>query len=148
MIENGQSIKKDENKYDLAERTAMFGEEAVRFSRSIPLDSITSPLVKQLVRASTSVGANYSEADEAGTKKEFRYRISICSREARESKHWLRMIVVAVPEVKEKARSLWKEANELNLIFASIFRNSKPKMSSDNWSLGFGHWSFFVKNVQ
>ena len=64
----GSQSKNDENKYDLAERTALFGEEAIRFSRSIPQDSITSPLIKQLVCSSTSVGANYSEADEAGTK--------------------------------------------------------------------------------
>lgn len=77
----------DERHYDLAERTAKFGEQSVRFARSIRLDAVTEPLTRQMVRATTSVGANYAEADEAGSKKEFRYRISLCARESRESKH-------------------------------------------------------------
>ena len=113
--------------YDLAERTARFGESVVTVVRRIKLDAVTVPLVKQLVRSATSVGANYAEANEAGSKKEFRYRISVCNREARETKHWLRMIAVAAPERKSAARQLWKEASELNLIFAAIFRNNKPK---------------------
>ena len=81
--------------------------------------------MKQLVRASTSVGANYCEADEAGTRKEFRYRISVCKRESRECKHWLRMIAKAVPHLRKEARELWQEANELTLIFAAIFRKGE-----------------------
>jgi four helix bundle protein len=78
------------------------------------------------VRASTSIGANYDEADEAPTKKDFRYRISVCKKEARETKRWLRMLAAAVPAMKDDARELWKEANELNLIFAAIYRTSDP----------------------
>ena len=114
-------------KFDLAERTARFGETVVGFARGIKIDAVTSPLIKQVVRSATSVGANYCEADEAGSKKEFRYRISVCNREVRETKHWLRMIAVASPQGKDQARLLWKEANELNLIFSAIFRKSKPK---------------------
>ncbi|NLF08789.1 MAG: four helix bundle protein, partial [Pirellulaceae bacterium] len=73
----------------------------------------------------TSVGANYCEADDAGSKKEFRYRISICKRESRETKHWLRMIAAAAPEQKDEARRLWREAQELNLIFSAIYRSKK-----------------------
>ncbi len=72
----------------------------------------------------TSIGANYGEADESGTKKEFRYPSSLCTREARETKHSLRMLVAAAPGRKEAARVFWKEANELTLIFAAIHRNS------------------------
>lgn len=114
----------ERRQYDLAERTARFGETVIRFAKTIKLGAVTSPLVDQLVRSSTSVGANYGEADEAGSKKEFRYRISLCKREARESKHWLRMIAQAVPQSKDEARRLWKEANELTLIFAAIHRKS------------------------
>lgn len=121
---NGRQGENGHRQYDLAERTAKFGEEAIRFARTLKLDSVTSSLVDQLVRAATSVGANYGEADEAGTKKEFRYRVSLCKREARESKHWLRMIAVAVPQSKDEARRLWKEAHELTLIFAAIHRKS------------------------
>lgn len=111
--------------YDLAERTACFGEKIVGFARTIKLDAVTRPLVTQMVRSGTSVGANYCEADEAGTRKEFRYRISVCNREVRETKHWLRMLAAAWPTGKETSRVLWKEANELNLIFSSIFRKTK-----------------------
>lgn len=116
--------RKQGPKYDLNERTARFGEAAICFARSLKLDAVVSTLVDQLVRASTSVGANYGEADEAGSKKEFRYRISLCKREARECKHWLRMIATAVPQAKQGARTLWQEANELTLIFAAIHRKS------------------------
>ena len=111
-------------KYDLEERTALFGEMVIAFSKGIMGNPVTLPLISQLVRAATSVGANYCEADDAGSKKEFRHRISICKREARETKHWLRMIATADPNVKENARELWQEAKELYLIFARIFRSS------------------------
>ncbi len=111
--------------YDLEERTGRFGEDIVTFAKRIPVTLVTESLIPQLVRSGTSVGANYCEADNAGSKKEFRYRISICKRESRESKHWLRMIATAVPELKEEARKLWREAQELNLIFSAIYRSKK-----------------------
>ncbi len=83
--------------------------------------------MSQLVRSDTSIGANYGDADEAGSSKEFRYRISLCQRESRETKHWLRMLVAAFPNVREPAPGFWKEADELTRIFASIYRSSnKP----------------------
>src|SRR3990167_9262332 len=119
------SAGKAGRRYDLVERTAKFGETAIRFARKLKLDVVTAPLVRQLVRSATSVGANYCEADEAGSNKEFRYRISVCGREAKETKHWLRMLAAAVPAEKEEARRLWTEAKELTLIFAAIFRKGK-----------------------
>ena len=114
-------------KYDLEERTAKFGEEIIKFAKKVPKNSVTLPLINQLVRAGTSVGANYCEADDAESKRDFKHKIGICKKEARETKHWLRMIVVAVPELKEEARELWKEAKELNLIFNSIVNKLKKK---------------------
>jgi four helix bundle protein len=111
--------------YDLEERTALFGEQCIEFARSIKLDDVTGPLVRQLVRSSTSIGANYCEADEAGTKKEFRYRISVSKRESKETKYWLRMLAKGAPESRDEGRRLWKEANELTLIFAAIYRRSE-----------------------
>jgi four helix bundle protein len=113
-------------RFDLEERTAKFGERVVSFAKTMPVNLITTPLIPQLVRAATSVGANYCEADDSGSKKEFLYRISLCKRESRETKHWLRMVATAVPELKESARPLWQEAKELNLIFSAIFRRKKP----------------------
>ena len=109
--------------YDLEERTAAFGEAVIGFTLSIKRNAIISPLLTQLIRSATSVGANYCEADDAESKKDFRHKIGICRKEARETKYWFRMVVRAVPEVKEPARTLWKEANELHLIFSKIRRS-------------------------
>jgi four helix bundle protein len=108
--------------YDLEERTALFGESIIRFAKRVPVSSVTNRLIDQLVGAGTSVGANYCEADDAVSKKDFRHKISISKREARESKFFLRMIATAVPELKEEAKPLWQEAKELHLIFAKIYR--------------------------
>ncbi len=120
------------NKYDLEERTAKFGEEIIKFAKKIPENSIAKPLILQLIKAGTSVGANYCEADDAESKKDFKHKIGICKKEARETKHWLRMIVVALPEFKDDARKLWQEAKELNLIFNAIIHSSKK--SRNNFS--------------
>lgn len=117
--------KSVEQRFDLEERTAKFGEAVIAFAKRVSVGPVTDSLIRQLVRAATSVGANYCEADDAGSGKEFRYRISICKRESRESKHWLRMITAAVPEHKDGARTLWTEAKELNLIFSAIYRGRK-----------------------
>lgn len=108
--------------YDLAERTASFAEQVIAFCHSIHSDHVSTPLLTQLVRSATSIGANYCEADEAGSKKEFKYRLSLCKRESKETQYWFRMVAVAEPKHKERARELWKEARELTLIFAAIHR--------------------------
>ncbi len=110
--------------YDLAERTARFGAAVIEFARSIPRSTVTRPLVSQLVRSGTSVGANYCEADEAGSNKDFCYRIGICRKEARETEYWLRMVVVAVSKLDAAAQPLRQEARELTLIFNAIGRSS------------------------
>lgn len=111
--------------YDLEERTAKFGEDIIRFCKLIPRGPITDPLIIQLIKAGTSVGANYCEADDAESKQDFKHKIGICKKESRETKHFIRMVAVAVPELKEKARVLWTEAKELNLIFNKIYRKVK-----------------------
>ncbi len=113
--------------FDLEERTARFGEAAISFAQRIPKGAVTSPLASQLVRAATSVGANYCEADEAESKRDFRYKIALCRKEIRETRHWLRMVSAAVPDLKEEARKLWQEAKELTLIFAAIGRSASMK---------------------
>lgn len=112
-------------KFDLEERTAKFGENVIEFAKQIPQNPVTLPLITQIVKAATSVGANYSEADCAESKKDFEHKLGICKKESKESKHWLRMISKATPDLKNNARILWKEANELNLIFSSIIIKSK-----------------------
>src|SRR4030043_1592634 len=119
------SNSKQAKVYDLEERTARFGEALIEFSKKISRNVITTPLISQLVRAGTSVGSNYCEADCAESRKDFEHKLGICKKEAKESKHWLRMVAKAVPELKEYAKTLWKESNELQLIFISIIKKSK-----------------------
>lgn len=117
--------KMTQKRYDLEERTAKLGEDVIKFAKKIPENSVIRPLIPQLVKAGTSIGANYCEADDAESRKDFKHKIGICKKEARETKHWLRMIVVAVPKLKEEARELWTEAKELNLIFNAIVHSTK-----------------------
>jgi len=109
--------------YDLEERTARFGESVIDFAKRVPQDAVTNRLISQLIGAATSVGANYVEADDAVSKKEFLKSIGTCRKESRETKHFLRMIVRAVPNLKPQARTLWLEAKELHLIFSKIWRS-------------------------
>jgi four helix bundle protein len=109
--------------YDLEERTARFGEAIIDFAKTIPQNPITTRLISQLIGAGTSVGANYVEADDSLSKKDFLKSIGTCRKEARETKHFLRMVARAVPELKLQARELWMEARELNLIFSKIWRS-------------------------
>ena len=113
--------------YDLEERTARFGEAIIDFAKKIPLGPVTDRIISQLVGAATSVGANYDEADDAVSKKDFLKCIGTCKKEARESKHFLRMVARAVPELKSEARELWLEARELHLIFAKIWRSGRKQ---------------------
>jgi len=110
--------------FDLEERTARFGEAVIHFARVVAKNPVSMPLISQLVRAGTSVGANYCEADDAFSKKDFKNKIGICRKEARETKLWLRLIAAAEPDLKTEARKLWHEAKELYLIFAAIWRKS------------------------
>jgi four helix bundle protein len=114
-------------RYDLEERSARFGEAVIALCKRVQVNAITTPIVQQLVRAATSIGANYCEADSADSRKEFRYRISVCNRESKESKHHIRMLVAAEPQFRDAGRPLWQEAKELNLIFAAILQRLRER---------------------
>jgi four helix bundle protein len=111
---------KQEKAYDLEERTAKFGESIVLFVRKITVDYVSRPIISQLIRSATSIGANYMEADGAESKKDFIHKISICKKESKETMHWLRMLAKANIDISQKCRELWKEAHELALIFSKI----------------------------
>ena len=113
--------------YDLEERTAKFGEEIIKFCKLIKYNNINKPLINQIVRSATSIGANYMEANQGSSKKDFKNKIRICQKEANETKHWLRMIAVANTDKKDECRRLWKEAHELTLIFAKISKSCENK---------------------
>jgi four helix bundle protein len=119
------AVPASQRTYDLEERTARFGEAIIDFANEISQTPVTRRLIEQFVGCGTSVGANYCEADDAVSKKEFRLRCGTCKKEARETNYFLRMIVRAVPDLKPKARLLWREAKERHLIFAKIWRSAK-----------------------
>jgi four helix bundle protein len=121
---SGDGEQSEKSAFDLEERTALFGEAVIRFAKKISKNPVSTPLISQLVLADTSIGANYCEADDAVSKKDFKNKIGTCRKEARETKLWLRMIAAAEPELKVEARKLWQEAKELHLIFAAIWRKS------------------------
>lgn len=113
--------------YDLEERTAKFGEEIINLCKNIKQDAVTRPVISQLIRSGTSVGANYCEANNASSKKDFKNKIFICKKEAQETKHWLRMLAKCVPEKKEEIRKIWKETQELTQIFQKIINSLNKK---------------------
>ena len=106
--------------YDLEERTAKFGEEVIEFCRKVKQDIISEPIISQLVRSATSVGANYMEANAASSKKDFRNKIFICKKEAQETKHWLRMMIKCVSKENIEIKKLTQECQELTMIFQKI----------------------------
>lgn len=120
----------EKSTYDLKERTAKFGEEILQFVKTVSSNTITRPLISQLVRSATSIGANYREADNAESKKDFIHKISICRKEADETRHWLRMIATAVSEKKEQVQKHATEAKELHLIFNAIVFSSRKKLAA------------------
>ena len=93
--------------YDLEERTAVFGENVIKFCKNLEQNTITKPLINQLIRSATSIGANYMEANCASSKKDFRNKIFICKKESQETKHWLRMLLTCFENSKEDIRKLW-----------------------------------------
>ena len=108
--------------FDLEERTATFGEAIVRFVKTIPRGPANDRLIGQLAGCGTSIGANYCEANEGVSKKDFRNTIGRCVKEEKETKYFLRLIAAAEPRLAAEARELYREAKELHLIFASMFR--------------------------
>jgi four helix bundle protein len=122
-----QAQNSNDKIYDLEERTAKLGEGIIDFTKLLERKPVNYPLINQVVRSSTSIGANYMEADCADSKKDFKYKISLCKKEAKETCHWLRMIAKANPEYINQCRKLWKESHELTLIFSKIIISSNKK---------------------
>jgi len=125
---NNQIRKK--KTFDLEERTAQFAERTIDLMKKLPDNLINRRLIPQLVASAGSLGANYCEASEAESKRDFQHKIGICKKETKESKHWLRLLARANPEFKEEFRKMWQEAQELLLIFSKCLETSKRKRSN------------------
>jgi four helix bundle protein len=107
---------------DLEERAARFGEAIMRFAKKIPRGPATDRLIDQLVGAGTSIGANYSEAKDGVSRKDFKNRVGTSRKESKETMFFLRMVAAADQSLAAEARQLWREAKALNRIFGSIWR--------------------------
>lgn len=121
QMSNETQIPNDK-KYDLEERTARFGEDIIDFVKNLDRSPVNYILLNQIVRSATSIGANYMEADGAESKKDFRHKIALCKKEAKESKHWIKMIIKANLDKTQKCQELAQEAQELTLIFSAILK--------------------------
>jgi len=115
--------------YDLEERTFEYTKAVFSFINDCPKTAVNSVLVKQLIRSSSSVGANYIEAREALSKKDFSMRIKICRKEVKESIYWLKLIEIKDNNAEKQRQSLIAESTELLKIFASIVEKVKEKSS-------------------
>ncbi len=118
--------KQNSKVYDLEDRTFEFAKNARAFAKKLRRSRANIEDGKQLIRATGSVGANYIEANESLSKKEFIMRIKICRKEAKESRYWLRLIDTDnESELETSRKSLVKEATELMNIFGAILIRSK-----------------------
>ena len=111
------------SKYDLEQRTLFFAQNVRDYVKKISSIELNSVYKNQLLRSSSSVGANYREANEASTKKEFKYRISVCRKEAKETHYWLQLLEYQPADAAYKS-SLENEARELVCIFSSILKKA------------------------
>jgi len=117
--------KENSKRYDLEERTFEFAKDVRRFAKELPRTITNSEDTRQLVRASGSVGANYIEANDSLSKKDFVMRIKISRKEAKESRYWLRLVETGGQGPIENTRAaLIQEATELMNIFGAIVRKS------------------------
>lgn len=121
-------MKQLSKNYDLKERTSAFGEKIIELCREVSQNVINKPIINQLIRSGTSIGANYMEANNACSKRDFRNKIFICKKECEETKHWLRMLTKAYPIKDAEIKILWDECQQLTMIFQKItnsLRDSK-----------------------
>lgn len=111
--------------YDLEERTLEYGKRIIKMCNALPKHIVNQKLIDQVMRSGTSMGANYREANETGTKKDFQFRMRICRKEGKETVYWLKLIVTANPEFAKRIGPLLQETIELVKIFAAIVEKTK-----------------------
>jgi len=120
-----KSSKQNQKQYDLEERTLIFSKKIIKLAKELPKNQINFRLVDQLIRSGTSLGANYREANETETKKDFNFRIRICRKEGKETFYWLKLLADVNPSFQNEINYLANEVLELVKIFAAILMKSK-----------------------
>ncbi|MCG2697961.1 four helix bundle protein [Candidatus Parcubacteria bacterium] len=113
--------------FDLEERTAKFAEEIIKLVKKIKVSPVNIKIITQIVGSGGSIGANYCEATEAESKRDFIHKISIAKKEIKETRHWLRLLAKSNPEIINELRVLWQEAQELLLIFSKSIQTTKDR---------------------
>jgi len=109
--------------YDLEERCFQFAKDIAFFCKKLPMSIVNREYIKQLIRSSSSIGANYIEANECLGEKDFLMRLRISRKEAKETSFWLRLITETNNEAfKEEGTRFSNESNELKKIFSSIIQ--------------------------
>lgn len=129
--QNTKYNSQNTNNYrNLEERTLEFSKRIIKMCKTLIKNTINKRLTDQCLRSGTSIGANYREANEALTKKDFIYRIKIARKEAKETTYWLRLIIEANPNMKQRIESLLNESIELRKILSSILDKTQTKKNS------------------
>ncbi len=113
-----------ERRYDLEERTESFAKDVIALCNGLPKSTVNAELVSQLVRSAGSVGANYIEANDGLSQKDFVHRIRICRKEAKESRYWLRLLAPTNLQSEDRLANLARESTELMNIFGAILKKS------------------------
>lgn len=116
--------------YDLEERSLRFSEVVIALAKKLPHTVVSRPIISQLIRASTSIGANYCEADDAESRKDFIHKIGIAKKEARETRYWLKLISSTFPEFSDDITKLISEATQLNLILNAITHSTRKNSAA------------------
>lgn len=113
--------------FDLEKRTTQFAKEVIKLCKKLSRNTINIELISQLVRSAGSVGANYREANDALSKKDFVHRMKITRKEAKESQHWLELVLEANhgSVLDQEIKFLLDEANQLKKIFSTIIDKSQ-----------------------
>jgi four helix bundle protein len=117
-------MAKEIRRFDLEERTLKFSQRIFLLIKNADKSFANNEICKQLMRAAGSIGANYIEANEALSKKDFLFRVKICKKESKETRYWLNIILIEKDDLNKQKTQLIQEATEFMNIFGSIIRNS------------------------
>jgi four helix bundle protein len=117
---------RNSKRFDLEERTFNFTKSVIGLINNLPKTLASIEISKQVIRSAGSVGANYIEANESLSKKDFIMRIKICRKEAKESRYWLKLLNCNTKELETEQMKLIQESHELMKIFGAILQKTKP----------------------
>lgn len=113
--------------YTLETRTTLFSKRILTLINSIKISIKNKNSINQLIRSSSSIGANYREANGASSKRDFLNKIYFCKKESKETEYWLELIAESNPEIIKNCRKLWRECHQLTLIFSKIISTARKK---------------------